>query len=133
MLAPTQIVPMTSQTLRASTALLGLCLALSVASCRRAQKHALPDVTKSAKLTLSKQPTQGNIHALHIDVVGEIDGSATLNLRHPGEPTPRTITIHGTFSQKLFGSDWYADTADLEYIPSGVTRGNVRFRYDFSD
>ena len=118
---------------RASTTLLCLVLLLSLTSCRRAQRLALPDVTKLTHLTLSKETGQGYIHALRLDVKGEIDGSATLKLVHPGEPVPRTFTVSGTVSEEMFSSDWYADKVELEYVPSGVTRGHLRFVYCFED
>jgi hypothetical protein len=119
--------------IRTRAALLGLCLALGVSSCSSSQTHALVDVTKPAKVSLAKRPGQGNIHALHLRVEGDIDGGATLAFRHPGEPSPRTFTISGKTSRELFSSDWYADTVELEYTPSGVTRGRLSFHYRFSD
>ncbi len=95
------------------------------------QKIEIPDVSVKKTFILKKDPDQGHIHRLEIQFVGELDGDAEMTLILNGEPYD-TAELSGTFDL-MYSGDWYTDSAELIYQPSGVKSGHFKIIYQFFD
>jgi hypothetical protein len=104
-----------------------LFLVLFVAGCTsRAQ---IADVTKPETIELKKNPSQGHVHGISITASGTLDGTAEIQLMREGTVYQKK-EISGKFSFAYDG-DWYAEQAEIRYLPRNVSGGNIRFRYAF--
>jgi len=90
------------------------------------------DVTVRETLILKKNSAQEHIHKLTIWVRGELDGNASLSLMLDGEIYD-TAELSGKFDLEMYGGDWYSDSAELIYKPTGVKNGSVKLIYTFFD
>jgi len=71
----------------------------------------------------------GNPYAIKIDVDGEIDGSARIELLLRSEPY-RSETLRNTVRVR-WGGDWYSPEAVVRYTPQSVRGGRITVRYQF--
>jgi hypothetical protein len=110
--------------------LLGACLAL--AGCLAGDRATtVKDVTRAETIILKKKPSQGAIHAISISGFGSINGDAEVQLILHGAVYKKE-KISGSFRVE-FDGDWYADEAELRYIPTKVSSGNLTVKYAFRD
>jgi hypothetical protein len=109
-----------------------LCLGVVLSGCGFGPAtRDLADVSRPETLILRKQPGQGQIQALRISGEGSIRGTARIELILNGKPSEvEALSGPVRFS---WGSDWYADQAEVRYTPMAVTGGRLRLRYRFSD
>lgn len=96
------------------------------------QKVEIENAAVSDALVLKKNSAQENIHKLTIWVRGDLDGKASLSLMLDGKIYNAT-ELSGKFDLKMYSGDWYSDSAELLYKPTGVKSGNVKLIYTFFD
>ena len=90
------------------------------------------DVAKEENLILKKEKGQEHIHRLDIKIVGELDGDAEMSLMLNGK-VYETAELSGMFDLKMYGGDWYSDSAELIYEPLNAKSGKVTIVYKFFD
>ena len=95
------------------------------------QAYNIADVTKSETITLKKISSQGNINSMTVVGKGHLDGTAEIVLIVNGKPY-KTGSLSGDVDFR-WGSDWYSDSAQIEYKPSSVKSGNLSLQYKFED
>jgi hypothetical protein len=104
--------------------------ALVVSSCGQQVQRAAPaDVTKSEVLVLNKPSGKGSVHCLIIEGSGSIDGKAEIQLMENGAAYRKEL-LSGPVSFE-WSNDWYSDSAEIRYLPSGATGGNLVLKYRF--
>jgi hypothetical protein len=109
-----------------------VALCISLLGCRKpSQETHVRDPTRPETILLTKQAGQDAIHYIDIRTSGSIVGSARIQLILNGGIYKEEV-VNGKFSF-TWGGDWYADSAELRYIPDGVTSGSVTFNYAFRD
>lgn len=96
------------------------------------QKVEIENAAVSDTLVLKKNSAQQHIHKLTIWVRGELDGNASLSLMLDGK-LYLTEKLSGKFDHKMYSTDWYSDSAELVYKPTGVKNGSVKLIYTFFD
>jgi hypothetical protein len=117
--------------MRICLSLLLLPLLMSSGCGTATQSLSLEDVSQPARIVLSKQSHQGDIHRLSVVGSGKIIGEATLTLYLGDEPYRHELLANEVgFSWE---GDWYADTAELVYAPTNVTGGTLHLSYTFGD
>ena len=95
----------------------------------RDRRCTLDDVTQPTTLTLKKKPWEGNVHALAITAEGKIDGTATIawmsrNRAYKKEAVSNEFNF-------IWRTDWYEDQASIRWMPSSVSNGYLKIRYNF--
>lgn len=104
-------------------------VAFATGACSMQRELRIADVTRSETLILNKRTVQGSVHALRIVGVGTIQGTAEVQWMLNSD-VYRRVTISGPFRFELEG-DWYSDTAEVRYLPNGVSSGSVAITYEF--
>lgn len=103
-----------------------LVMTVVVAGCGKRQSAGIPDITKSATLTLTTAPGQSaSVQSLFLRVRGRIDGTAQIS----GAPL-QTKRVNGRFEISHTGN--YSSTnCVITYLPVGVRKGKVTIDYEF--
>jgi hypothetical protein len=105
---------------------------LVLAGCSAADRETtVKDVTQAETILLRKESKQGAIYAISIAGFGSINGDAEVQLILHGAVYKKK-EIRGEFRFD-FAGDWYADEAELRYIPTKVSSGNLTVKYAFRD
>ncbi len=109
-----------------------LCLIPLGAACSRTEGQVeVADVTKAETMVLRKHPEQGAIHGITLAAAGSIRGEAELQLILNGSVYQKEA-ISGPV-RIAFQGDWYADEAELRYVPRQVSGGSLLIDYAFHD
>jgi hypothetical protein len=104
--------------------------ALAFVGCSSSTREvSVKDVTKSETIILKKRPTEGSISGLQVIGGGSIDGKAEVHLILNGAVYKKE-EISGRVSFEWNG-DWYADQAEVRYVPGTATSGTVTLKYQF--
>jgi hypothetical protein len=107
-----------------------LALVVILSGCNRDHRiYQISDVTQAETITLEKEPDQENIYSWLLTGSGTIDGTAEVVVMLNGEPY-LTEQLSGNVDFQWAG-DWYADQAEIRYIPTSVTGGNLSLSYQF--
>ena len=114
---------------RIFTCALATILALTICGCGRRQELVIANVTRIETVILRKPAWQGSVHAISILGIGSIAGAAEVQLMLDSK-IYRQVKVSGDFRFEI-GGDWYSDTAEVRYVPTGVSSGNVTLRYHF--
>jgi hypothetical protein len=109
-----------------------IALCISLLGCGKPSQSAhVSDPTRPETILLTKQAGQDAIHNIDIRTRGSIVRSARIQLILNGGIYKEEV-VNGKFNF-TWGGDWYADDAEVRYIPDGVTSGSVSFNYTFHD
>jgi hypothetical protein len=95
------------------------------------QEYHISTPAKPETIILKKVSSQGNIHSIEIVGSGYLDGTAEIVLILNEKPY-----ITEKLSGKIdfnWNSDWYSDSATIEYKPSSVKNGKLQLQYKFKD
>src|SRR5688500_16964560 len=107
-------------------AVLILLMAVAVTGCGKRQSAGIPDVTKSATLTLTTPPEQGaRVHSISLRIHGKIDGTAQI-----AGPPLQPKRVSGNF-EIVHNGDYYSTNYVISYLPVGVRKGRVTVDYEF--
>lgn len=103
-----------------------LVMAAVVTGCGKRQSLGIPDVTKSATLTLTAPPAQSApVHGISVRIRGKIDGTAQI-----AGPPLQTKRVSGNF-EIVHNGDYYSTNCVISYLPVGVRKGRVTIDYEF--
>jgi hypothetical protein len=104
--------------------------ALALVGCISSTREVrVKDVTKSETIILKKRFTQDSISGLRVVGSGSIDGKAEVHLMLNGAVSKKE-EVSGSVSFEWDG-DWYADQAEVRYVPGTATSGTVTLKYQF--
>ncbi len=95
------------------------------------QSVAIKDVAIGETLNLRKAPSQGNAHGLRVRGSGSISGTAEIQLIENGAPYKKEML--GGAVQFTWDGDWYADQAEIRYLPLTATAGSLMLEFQFRD
>ena len=103
-----------------------LFVAMAITGCGERQSAGIPDVTKSATLTLMAPPAQSApVHGISLRIRGKIDGTAQI-----AGPPLQTKRVSGNF-EIVHNGDYYSTNCVISYLPVGVRKGRVTVDYEF--
>ena len=102
-----------------------LLMAVVVTGCGKRQSAGIPDVTKSATLTLTAPTEQTPVHRISLRIHGKIDGTAQLS-----GPPLQPKRVSGNF-EVVHKGDYYSPNYVINYLPVGVRKGQVTIDYEF--
>jgi len=108
-----------------ATLTLSVATALAVCSCRKAEVQTISDVVNPQRLVF-RAPI-GTPMAVDIQVVGHLDGSATLTSVEIPEPQRAqwpAAPLSGDVDCRIRQA-WSAQTCTLEYAPTNVRSGRL--------
>lgn len=89
---------------------------------------SLDNVNESQRITL-KSNNGKNTYALNINVIGYIDGNATMHLLLNNKPY-KIKKAEGNVDITWSG-DWYSNEAVFVYNTENVTKGSLQIKYGF--
>ena len=113
------------------TLLVFLCT-LVISGCTPKSQTTTPsDVSLAETLRLKALPNQRHVHSMQIQGFGTVDGDAKIELMLDGKAY-KSEAVSGDFSFS-WQMDWYADEAEVRYLPEKVTTGKVKLTYRFYD
>jgi len=115
--------------MKKSIAIIIFVMLLATMLAIRDGRCTLDDVAQPSTLTLKKKPWEGHIYALAITAEGKIDGSATIAWMLGDRPYKKE-TVSNEFNV-TWRTDWYEDQAEIRWVPSSVSNGFLKIRYDF--
>lgn len=106
-----------------------LAVVLVFVGCSFSQREvSVKDVTKSETIILKKKPGQGSISSIHVVGRSSINGKAEVQLILNGAVYKRA-EVSGD-SRFEWSGDWYADEAEVRYIPGSASSGTLTLKYD---
>ncbi len=108
----------------------GLFLLIFPDPVNTSQQFTITQVDKGAILYLIKNPKQGSIHALSIQIQGNLDGKAIITKAY----SKNSLEISDTISNKVdlnMSGDWYQDTCYILYRPLTCKTGELKINYKF--
>jgi len=85
---------------------------------------------KEIRLPLIKNPRQGEIVGLYLQIDGHLDGKAILIQTYSKNSFAISDTISGDVQLNL-GGDWYQDTCYIIYKPLTSKSGQLNIKYKF--
>lgn len=107
------------------TVMISLAVALAMCACRRAEVQTLSDVAIAQRLVF--RAPMDTPTAVDIQVVGRLDGSATLTCVEIPEPQKTqwpASSLSGEVDCRIRQA-WSAQTCTLEYTPKNVRDGSL--------
>jgi hypothetical protein len=108
-----------------------LCTVILLSGCVTMQTRQVADVTEADTIILTKTASQGPVYAVLIIGSGEIDGEGEISLILDGEAY-LTEMLSGEVAFR-WDTDWYADEAEIRYIPASASSGDLILRYRFQE
>ena len=116
-------------TMKKSIAIVTFMILLAGMLAIRDRRCTLDDVTQPTTLILKKKPWKGHVHALAITAEGKIDGTATIAWMSENRAYKKE-TVSNEFNF-IWRTDWYEDQARIRWMPSSVSNGYLKIRYNF--
>lgn len=112
--------------------LITILLLFSLAGCTTPTKiYRVGDITRNQQLLLRNQALARSTYGLLIMTRGYIDGEARVALLLDGE-VRKTRVVSGNVKFQ-WRENWQENRAIIQYQPSGVTEGDLRFSVTFMD
>ena len=93
----------------------------------------IDDLSNEKSINLVAPSSQEHIHALFLEVTGNINDGGLLTILYNDTVTYRKIELsRGAINFLYDGGDWYANNCLLKFTPNSVTtRGDIKIDYKF--
>jgi|GEM_PF-1151236 hypothetical protein len=104
-------------------------MVLGVSCSKYDDELRIQEVAKTQLITIRKHLNTGFVYSISIQGSGTLVGMAKISLME-GDILRNKEDLSGDISFH-WGGDWYSDTAEIVYEPSGVPSGELVLKYIF--